>query len=683
VSGAGWGNPVVGGVALRIPAIQSPNFSLANQTGWAIFADGSAFFFNVTVSGTITGGTLVVDGPAGGVFVYSGAPAAGNLIGSWAGAAGTDAFGNTYPAGFSSSAGAISGSVFTGADFIINSAGIFIYSGTPAGPGGGTLTETAVTPQVITATGGVASTTNTFSPPSGSMVVVPVAWLFASNIGATVTCKDSLGTVYTAGPQVQDVNDVGISAVFSHVYAVAPGAVTVTVTCSNAGGARAVLAPRVLTGQAASQAGAATVAATGGPSLAVQKSITTTKPGSLVYLAAETSAVATLTAITGTATILADADALVGDTGGTGRTGATVTPGATTIGWTSSLSESFGFAALEVLPGLSGTGNLIGSWAGQPGTDAFGNAYPQGLNVSVGAITGSTISGSTISGSTFTGTDFILNSSGLFLYSGAPAAGNLIISLTQAAGTDGFGNTFAKGATFYASSTAYTALTGSSSGNLSLTPAGSGNGGGLELPSLAGTPASTNSILYADAGGSLGFRNGAAGYNGQLVNSKTDTTPRSTLSTAGAPQQVSSLLNLPALDAQAGTIYRIILYGGGAQGSVQGATSVQLALNSVSAASSGWVAATVPISTGWTWRAEGSITILTTGVSGTATFHISGMVGLSGRTPIANQQVYGAYSTTAVTINTTAANTLSILGQVAGTGGTLTGLSSTFERLGP
>lgn len=132
MSGPGWGNPVVGGTTLRIPAIQSPNFSLANQTGWAIFADGSAYFFNVTVSGTITGGTLVIDGPAGGVFVYSGTPALGNLIGSWAGAAGTDALGNTYPQGLSVTMGQISGSVFLGADFIINNSGIFIYMGAPA-----------------------------------------------------------------------------------------------------------------------------------------------------------------------------------------------------------------------------------------------------------------------------------------------------------------------------------------------------------------------------------------------------------------------------------------------------------------------------------------------------------------------------------------------------------------------
>ncbi len=39
-----------------------------------------------------------------------------------------------------------------------------------------------------------------------------------------------------------------------------------------------------------------------------------------------------------------------------------------------------------------GAGNLIGSWAAQAGTDQYGNAYPQGLNVSVGTLSGVTIS---------------------------------------------------------------------------------------------------------------------------------------------------------------------------------------------------------------------------------------------------------------------------------------------------
>jgi hypothetical protein len=48
---------------------------------------------------TITGASIVADGTAGEVLIYSGTPALGNLIGSWSGAAGADSFGNAYPAG--------------------------------------------------------------------------------------------------------------------------------------------------------------------------------------------------------------------------------------------------------------------------------------------------------------------------------------------------------------------------------------------------------------------------------------------------------------------------------------------------------------------------------------------------------------------------------------------------------
>jgi hypothetical protein len=52
-------------------------------------------------SGTLVARRIIVTttGSNTGVFVYSGAPSAGNLIGSWTSSAGTDPYGNTYPAG--------------------------------------------------------------------------------------------------------------------------------------------------------------------------------------------------------------------------------------------------------------------------------------------------------------------------------------------------------------------------------------------------------------------------------------------------------------------------------------------------------------------------------------------------------------------------------------------------------
>lgn len=89
--GEGFAQPIVAGTNLLIPAIQSPGF-VPGVTGWQINKDGSAQFHNIA----LTGGSLVVSGAGQGVFLYSGTPAAGNLIASFASSAGTDAFGNDY-----------------------------------------------------------------------------------------------------------------------------------------------------------------------------------------------------------------------------------------------------------------------------------------------------------------------------------------------------------------------------------------------------------------------------------------------------------------------------------------------------------------------------------------------------------------------------------------------------------
>jgi hypothetical protein len=106
--GTPFANPVVGGGgALVVPVIRSPNFSIAGQTGWAIMSNGDAFFYNIVAEGSISSNTVVVSGSGEGVFIYSGAPAAGNLVGSWAGASGTDAFGNTYTSGLAIGAASV------------------------------------------------------------------------------------------------------------------------------------------------------------------------------------------------------------------------------------------------------------------------------------------------------------------------------------------------------------------------------------------------------------------------------------------------------------------------------------------------------------------------------------------------------------------------------------------------
>lgn len=84
---------ITGGNVLRIPALRSPNFAPATA-GWTINQDGSAQFNNVTVIGSI----VLTNSET--ILIYSSAtPAAGKLIISISPVAGSDSFGNSYPAG--------------------------------------------------------------------------------------------------------------------------------------------------------------------------------------------------------------------------------------------------------------------------------------------------------------------------------------------------------------------------------------------------------------------------------------------------------------------------------------------------------------------------------------------------------------------------------------------------------
>lgn len=92
-----FANQILGGDDSLVRAmIKSPDFNLAAQTGWAIFKDGSAYFFNVTATGAVTAKSVIVDGPTGGVFIYDGLPGPGKLVVAITGAAGVDQYGNGY-----------------------------------------------------------------------------------------------------------------------------------------------------------------------------------------------------------------------------------------------------------------------------------------------------------------------------------------------------------------------------------------------------------------------------------------------------------------------------------------------------------------------------------------------------------------------------------------------------------
>lgn len=82
--------------SLVLQSIFSPNF-VHLVSGWSINKDGSAEFNNLTIRGTFLGADFIIN--SAGLFLYNGTPALGNLVGSWAITAGTDSFGNAYRAG--------------------------------------------------------------------------------------------------------------------------------------------------------------------------------------------------------------------------------------------------------------------------------------------------------------------------------------------------------------------------------------------------------------------------------------------------------------------------------------------------------------------------------------------------------------------------------------------------------
>ncbi len=93
--------------------------------------------------------------------------------------------------------------------------------------------------------------------------------------------------------------------------------------------------------------------------------------------------------------------------------GAVITPGGAAGTFRGRLVVVYGvgYSGVFVYSPSPAEGNLIVSIAAKAGTDPYGNAYPQGLKVTTGVI-----SGTTISASTFEGTDFSIGTDGAFFY---------------------------------------------------------------------------------------------------------------------------------------------------------------------------------------------------------------------------------------------------------------------------
>lgn len=219
----GFSNPIIGGGgALVYPAIHSPNFDQATQTGWSIDKNGDAFFFNITSSGS-----LIVSA-SGGLFVYNGLPAFGNPPICAITEATEDPFGNPASAlaNFGPLAGAHFGIDNSGNLYLANSSGLttiflspdneLIAFGSDVVPGGlvsmtlaqiaGTVFGGAAYPAGI-ALSGLPMLIYSGTPAAGNLVASS-----APASGTDTFGNDIIGsgfTVYGSGGQAIQMTDAG------------------------------------------------------------------------------------------------------------------------------------------------------------------------------------------------------------------------------------------------------------------------------------------------------------------------------------------------------------------------------------------------------------------------------------------------------------------------------------------
>lgn len=199
----GFANPIIGGGgSLVYPSIHSPDF-VQGVSGWSIDKDGNAYFYGVT----LTGGSLIISGSGDGVFIYSGTPAYGNLIGAWVSAGVTeDAYGNPVVTGINVNQGLLIGVLLqypTIANAIISNALLTAPQITQAAITGGTMTQTTIT---FNSTGGLllcygtTTTTVTFSTPGAGQWTCPAGITSAKIVNVGGSSSGDGGSTTAGGP---------------------------------------------------------------------------------------------------------------------------------------------------------------------------------------------------------------------------------------------------------------------------------------------------------------------------------------------------------------------------------------------------------------------------------------------------------------------------------------------------
>jgi hypothetical protein len=148
VTSGGFNDNGIGGVGfpdafagdqgtMLISALKSLNF-VSGVSGWQITKEGQAQFNELT---------LIVQSSGAAILIYANEAEFGTLIGSWAGTAGTDQFGNSYPSGISASQGTFTGLGIVNSEIVstlINQCILTNAQIQSAAISGGTMVETVI-----------------------------------------------------------------------------------------------------------------------------------------------------------------------------------------------------------------------------------------------------------------------------------------------------------------------------------------------------------------------------------------------------------------------------------------------------------------------------------------------------------------------------------------------------------
>lgn len=224
------------------------------------------------------------------------------------------------------------------------------------------IVEDASAPAAKHSTTGTPFTTAAFSPPANSLIVALVAADGAVAGTSTATVTDSGGHTWTLLKRQNTVSGsalAGTAEVWCMFTTTALTSITVTATIVGHPANGSDLVVKVLTGASATQTGA--TAGLGSSSTTAQTSITTTTAGAHVYGAVINWKNSTAYTLNGSTTSVdAFADTTNGDWYAAFKaTAAVTTPGATTLGYTTTAAAA-NMALAEILP-AAGTTPITGA----------------------------------------------------------------------------------------------------------------------------------------------------------------------------------------------------------------------------------------------------------------------------------------------------------------------------------